>query len=65
MSEPQKFIDLQFYTEFDIHSPYYIIILYQIHIKWFIFTIKLHFPSLNISDFGTFWNTYLLYKHIL
>ena len=63
MSEPKKFIDLQFCTEFEIHSPYYIIILYQIHIKWFIFTIKPHFPSLTTNDFGTLWNTDLLYKH--
>jgi hypothetical protein len=57
MSESKKFIDLQFCTEFDIHSPHYFIILYQLHIQWFIFTIKPHFPSLTFSDFDTFWNT--------
>lgn len=63
MSEPKKFIDLQFCTEFDIHSPYYVIVLYQIHIKWFTFTSKPQFPSLTISNFGTLWNTDLLYEH--
>jgi len=48
MSEPKKFIDLQFC---------------QFHIKWFIFTSEPQFPSLTISNFGTLWNTDLLYEH--